>query len=338
MPAEVENMVSGGNVNAWHDVQGIYTVPEEVMTFAQAAQYVPELAMEVRRCPLWAQFDDLGEEGGKLSEHVALVRSDNRIVGVVSPGYQIYQGREMGSFLDDLLQDGSAKIHTAGTLRQGKQVWIQCLAPETVRIAGIPEEEHQRYVSFLNSFDGSTKVKAVAGLTRIVCWNTFNAAMSEAVNSYEFKHTATLASKIAEARAALRIGQTYWEAVVNVAEVAIRTTFSDRQFMQTLDELIPLPSMQVGYDPEEHKRREGNAEREREILKTIWTDSDSLQHCRRTAWAAMNTWSEFTDHHIRSRNTKGEGSAAENRMRRIYLETSLKDRATTMVRDLAGIN
>jgi phage/plasmid-like protein (TIGR03299 family) len=163
----------------------------------------------------------------------------------------------------------------------------------------------------------------------VVCENTYNAAISGAANAYWFKHTSDVLARVNEARQALRIGREYWAELQRVANVAILRPFSDTQFASVLDSVIPVP--------DSTGRKRDNAEREPETLNDLWRNSRTIANVAHTAWAAVNVWTEFSDHHIRSRET-ARNSLAENRLKRIWLEPSVKDSAISAVYQLADVS
>jgi phage/plasmid-like protein (TIGR03299 family) len=324
MPAKFENGVFGSNVPAWHGAGTV--LPEDTFDWETVKRHVPELGYAVAGQPLYA----IAEDGHpiRVDGYVANVRSDGTILGVVGSGYVPVQGDEAFGFLSALCQSGEVIVHTAGTLDGGRKAWIQCLAANAFRIAGEASEEHRGYVSFMNSFDGSTKVGAITGATRVVCQNTYNAAIRGASGSYWFKHTSDVMTRVAEARLALKIGQQYWSELERIGNMAILRPFSDRQFAEVIDAVVPVPDA-AG-------RKRDNAERERETINQLWRDSATVRNVAHTAWAAVNVFTEFSDHHIRSRETE-RNSVAENRLKRIWLDTSLKNLAIAHVYTIADV-
>ena len=61
--------------------------------------------------------------------------SDRKILGVVSDRYKVVQNTEAFSFTDELLGRG-VRYETAGSLQEGKKVWILARLPREYIIAG----------------------------------------------------------------------------------------------------------------------------------------------------------------------------------------------------------
>jgi phage/plasmid-like protein (TIGR03299 family) len=324
MPANVENLVLGSNMPAWHGAGTV--LPDDTFDWETIVRHVPELGYIVDGRPLYA----IGEDGKPIAvdDFVCNVRSDGRVLGVVGSGYVPVQGSEAFGFMSAVLGRGDVIAHTAGTLDGGRKAWIQCLAPEPFLIAGEATEQHRAFATFINSFDGSTRVGAIYGVDRVVCENTFRGAIAGAEREYWFKHTSDVMARVAEAQTALNLGAGYWSEYRRLAELAVRTQFSDTQFEAVLNHVVPVPDA-TG-------RKRDNAERERDTINGLWRNSATIRNVAHTAYAAVNVWTEFVDHHIRSRETS-RNSLAENRLKRIWLEPSIVDSATSAIFELAEI-
>lgn len=61
--------------------------------------------------------------------------SDRRVLGVVSDRYKIVQNQEAFSFTDELLGEG-VRYETAGSLQNGRKVWLLARMPHEYIISG----------------------------------------------------------------------------------------------------------------------------------------------------------------------------------------------------------
>jgi phage/plasmid-like protein (TIGR03299 family) len=101
----------------------------------------------------------------KLPGYYATVRQDtDEELGVVGERYRIVQNHEAFAFVDQFL--GSA-IHfeTAGSLHDGRRVWVLATLPDDVEVGG---DAVRPYVLLMNSHDGSTAVVAATTPIRVV--------------------------------------------------------------------------------------------------------------------------------------------------------------------------
>jgi len=107
-------------------------------------------------------------DGQMIENYKANVRgSDNQILGVVTDRYQIVQNEEAFAFTDALLGEG-VRYETAGSLANGRRVWMLAKLPERYIISG---ERVEPYIVFSNSHDGSAAIRVAVTPVRVVCQN-----------------------------------------------------------------------------------------------------------------------------------------------------------------------
>jgi phage/plasmid-like protein (TIGR03299 family) len=326
MPAEFESGFFGGNVPAWHGLGTV--IPDDVLD-TPAALVAAGLDWTVSERPLYT-LDEATGIYAPVPGRKAIIRStDGAVLGDVGQDYRPVQNAEAFGFVNDLLKTGEAMWHTAGSLMGGARTWMLARVPKTIRVGGSSSEEMLPFLFFANSFDGSLPISVLFTAVRVVCQNTYNQALAGAKNAYRIKHTLGLAPRVDEARRALNIGFTYFDAVETLANRAIMAPFGDTQFMDVLDALMPVPVLKG--------RAQDNATAERDAVTMIWQSSPSIANIRGTAWGAMNAWTEYVDHHTTGRATH-RSTMAENRLKRILFDTSLTDSAVARISELAGIS
>jgi phage/plasmid-like protein (TIGR03299 family) len=326
MSHEFESGFFGGNVPAWHGLGTV--IPEDTLGLDDAL-VAAGLDWTVSERPIYTLDESTGIYS-PIADRKAIVRdSDGRVLGDVGQRYRPARNSEAFGFVRDLFNAGELAVHTAGSLAQGAKTWLLARVPKTIKVGGSADEAMHPFLFFANSFDGSMPISVLFTAVRVVCWNTYNQALAGARNSYRVKHTEGLAPRVDEARKALQIGFTYFDQLETMANRAIMAPFSDVQFTEVLDALMPVPVL-AG-------RAQDNAYSERSTVQHIWANSPTIANIRGTAWGAMNAWTEFADHHTNSRTTN-RSNQAENRLKRILLDTSLTDRAFARIGELAGIN
>lgn len=199
MSANVESMFYTRE-KPWH---GLGTRVEEAPTSADAL-HLAGLDWEV------AQEQIFTERGDAIAGYKVNVRdSDRKILGVVSDRYKIIQNREAFSFTDTLLGSG-VRYETAGSLQEGKRVWLLARLPREYIIAG---ERISPYLVFSNSHDGSGAVRVALTPIRVVCNNTLNLALEKASRSWSMIHTGNISDKMQEAKDTLFMAETYMDSL-----------------------------------------------------------------------------------------------------------------------------
>ena len=137
MPANLESMFYVREV-PWH---GLGVRVEETLDSAQALE-AAGLDWKVVQKPIYTA--DIVCSSGKvytsdeklIPNFKANVRdSDGSVLGVVSDRYRIVQNEEAFAFTDALLGEG-VRYETAGSLQNGRKVWMLAKLPEKYIMAG----------------------------------------------------------------------------------------------------------------------------------------------------------------------------------------------------------
>jgi len=232
----------------------------------------------------------------------ANIREDtSEVLGIVSNDYKVVPNRDAFLWLDALL-GGEIEIETAGSLGNGRRVWVLAKIPELVEIGG---DEIARYVYCANSHDGSMAVTAAATDVRIVCANTLGWALSKSENSprtYKFRHTGDMAEKLGEARKVMDITLNWNAAMKKLGDELAREAMSPDRF----DKKVVRPL--IGFtEAQEAEMRDAdrkiairNREDNRELLNALFNgtapDGDTTGNSPGTKWVAANAVAEFADH------------------------------------------
>ena len=174
MAANVETMFSVRE-KPWH---GLGTIVAEAPT-SKDALHLAGLDWNVVQSPIFAG-------GERIEGYKANVRdSDKQILGVVTDRYKVIQNTEAFAFTDKLLGAG-VRYETAGSLQNGRKVWLLATLPKEFIIAG---ERISPYLVFSNTHDGSGAVRVAITPIRVCCNNTLNLALATAQRSFSMIHT-----------------------------------------------------------------------------------------------------------------------------------------------------
>lgn len=162
--------------------------------------------------------------------------SDRKVLGVVSDRYKVVQNTDAFSFTDELLGKG-VKYETAGSLQEGKKVWLLARLPKEYVIAG---ERISSYLVFSNTHDGSGSVKVAVTPVRVVCNNTLNLALETAKRSFSMIHTGNIHDKIQEAKDTLFMAENYMDNLGIEFEQLRRQKMTDAQVKEYIELLLPM--------------------------------------------------------------------------------------------------
>ena len=211
--------------------------------------------------------------------------SDNSILGVVTDRYKVVQNEEAFAFTDNLLGEG-VRYETAGSLQNGKKIWLLAKLPDKYIIEG---EQIEPYLVFSSSHDGSGAIKAAMTPVRVVCQNTLNIALANAKRVWSTVHVGDLANKMDEAHNTLLLAEKYMSKLGTEFSNLRKIKLSDAKVMEYIEMLLPMDE-----DPTAiHKK---NIERIRENMKMRYFDAPDLKYLGKNGYRFINAVSDFATH------------------------------------------
>jgi phage/plasmid-like protein (TIGR03299 family) len=129
---------------------------------------------------------------GQQTGSFGLFRNDTgNWLGTTGSRYTALQNFEMAEMLIDACQAVGLEAAKGGVLRYGARVFMQARLPKVT----IGDSSVERYVTLLNSHDGSGKAYAGSTHMNMVCQNMFNRMIKEGGLS-SFVHSATIRDRV----------------------------------------------------------------------------------------------------------------------------------------------
>ena len=226
------------------------------------------------------------ETGDAIAGYRVNIRDrDRKVLGVVSDRYKIIQNREAFAFTDTLLGYG-VRYETAGSLKEGKRVWLLARLPREYIIA---EEQISPYLVFSNSHDGSGAVRVALTPIRVVCNNTLNLALATASRSWSMIHKGNVKDKMQEAKNTLFMAEAYMESLGEEFERLRWMKVTDSQVAEYVEKLLPL-------EKDVTETREKNTLKLREDILRRYYDAPDLRGVGNNAYRFINAVSDFATH------------------------------------------
>tara|TARA_Y100000004_G_scaffold37410_1_gene40127 strand:- start:916 stop:1884 length:969 start_codon:yes stop_codon:yes gene_type:complete len=298
MPANVENMYSAVET-PWHRIG---TVTDSAVNSREAIR-LAGLNWTVSTRPIVTFTNDNETEGHLIDipDTFATVRdSDNSVLGVVGDRYKVVQNKECFDFLDTVVDDSEATYETAGSLNNGKIVWMMLnLGKEIV----VDEDKTVPYLLMVNSHDGSTSIRGLPTPIRVVCQNTLRLALSsKAYKGFSFRHTQNVDGRIAQARTLLNLSYDYIDGFQEEMEKLLDTTVTDDKFYDILENLMPLPMAK-----ENNASQVSRVNQQRATIEKLWYEPE-FETQQGTAWSLVNAVSNYEQwqSHLRGDTTRDE--------------------------------
>ena len=310
MAANVETMFSVRE-KPWH---GLGTVVADAPT-SQEALRIAGLDWTVRQRVLYTNV-------GKVNGHKANIRdTDGQCLGVVTDRYKVVQNTEAFAFTDSLLGEG-VRYETAGSLQNGRKVWLLAKLPSEFMVAG---ERISSYLVFSNTHDGSGAVRVAITPIRVFCNNTLNLALQTAPRSFSMVHTGNIKGKIGEARQTLFRADQYMEKLGTEFERLRRQEITERQARDYMETLLPI-------EKDASPVTVRNIKKLRKDMEARYFDAPDLKELGNNAYRFINAVSDFATHADPIRRTK---NYRENLFLKTYEGNPMIDRAYQMMRNAA---
>jgi phage/plasmid-like protein (TIGR03299 family) len=265
-----------------------------------------------------------------IADRKALVRGDTgEYLAVVARRYAVVQFGDVARTLVEAAGDVKAVFTTAGTLGPvGIRGWLLGELPNPITVRGDPSPI-RKYVLGTTGHDGVTAVVIKNVATRVVCANTLGSALGEKTRArWQIRHTRSAPERLRDAAQGFRELVRGYEQFGNLANVLAMTAFTDAQLARTVEQVLPVPP-----DDREHRRLEGGRAKVIELFEA----GRGMHGIRGTAWAGLQAFVEFADHHRMIRGGSADPAAA--RLESIWLggAAELKRRALAAIADEARI-
>ena len=308
MAANVETMFYTRE-KPWH---GLGTMVAEAPNSKDALR-LAGLNWKVLQEPVYTDNKEL------IQGYKANVRdTDRKVLGVVTDRYKVIQNEEAFAFTDTLLGEG-VRYETAGSLQEGRRVWMLARLPREFIIGG---ERISPYMVFSNTHDGSGAVKTALTPIRVVCNNTLNLALRTAKRSWSMIHTGDISGKIEEAKNTLLLADEYMTALGQEFENLRKIKLSEKQVLDYIKILLPM-------DENYSLLQKRGVEKLRADMKMRYFDAPDLKDVGNNGYRFVNAVSDFATHSTPRRKT---ANYKENIFARTADGNPMIDRAYQLVK------
>lgn len=279
MAHEVEQMMYVGDV-PWHKLGTRFEEPPSLEDAIVAAG----LNWKVTTEPV---FTGAGEELAALATR----RGDNnQILGVVGPKYTPLQNIEAFDFFRPFIDAGDASIETAGSLREGKRVFVLAkLKLDPMEI--VKNDAVEKYVLLSNSHDGTLAIRVGFTPVRVVCANTMALAInSKASKLLRVRHTKNVVANLEQIQEVMNLANQEFEATADQFKLLASRDINS-QDLEKYVKLVFNPTKKIVETGLENVKNQ-------RILNSVIPlfengRGNDLPGVKGTYWAAYNAISEY---------------------------------------------
>jgi phage/plasmid-like protein (TIGR03299 family) len=230
---------------------------------------------------------------GKASETFGIYRGDtNDWLGSVGNKYTPMQNHTLAETIVMASQGIQCKTHRGGSLDGGSKVYIQCELPdEYIGNSGV-----KRWISALNSHDGSSSIGFGSTSQVVVCQNTFHKALKEVAR---FRHTASAEERVRLASEDLNKAL--------LSDNILMTEFKRMADLKIGEEVIERVIRRIfTLDAKQTQSSEVSTLKKNQV--TAFADSlqTEINTHGQTLWALFNGVTRYTNHHASPKDAEAK--------------------------------
>jgi phage/plasmid-like protein (TIGR03299 family) len=221
---------------------------------------------------------------GHQTGSYGIFRSDNGgWLGTVRDRYEVQQNAALVQMLVEATDSLELEIVKGGVLKGGSKVFYQIGLPDMF----IGKSNVRRYLSALNSHDGSTSIGLGSTNTVVICENTFSRAMTD-LN--KVRHTQSSTNRLKQ-----------------IIESITQAIFSDNKMMETFKRMADMPMRDeiverlvnklFKVDAKEDDAAAASSRKKNQILTFANNLNTEIALEGKTIWGLFNAVTRYTNHH-----------------------------------------
>lgn len=174
--------------------------------------------------------------GKPMKGYKALCRTDTGAqLSIVKDTYSTIDNSVFG-FFDAVCKKQNAEYVAGGSLDGGRRVFLSARVGRMEIQRG---DEVDCNLILLNSFDGSSSLRALICPWRLVCSNQLSRAAKESVANISIRHTSGINDRVLEAFKLFNMSMTSFGLFVNKSKLLAHKNINSQQVKQFLDEMVP---------------------------------------------------------------------------------------------------
>lgn len=294
----VETMAYAGET-PWHGL-GVQVIDD--LTPAQMLEKAG-LDWTVDKYPTFCEID-----GQKIAtSDQALVRSsDKKVLSIVSDDWHPVQNHEAFEFFNDFVMAGDMKMHTAGSLRGGNNVWALAKVNESFEILG--GDKVDSYLLFSNPHEYGKSIDIRFTPIRVVCNNTLTLSLSSSSDlMVRLNHRRSFDPELV--KRTLGVAHNKMNSYKEAAEFLSSKRYTVDNLNDYLKEIFPALS----------KENKDVMSRPAEQVLAVMETQPGAQYGEGSWWSAFNAVTYATDH-LLGHSTESRLQSAwygQNRQRKV---------------------
>lgn len=224
---------------------------------------------------------------------VTIRESDERLLGVVKPGYTVLQNKEAFDWIRPFVENNQVKLEVAGSLRHGRRIFILArLMIDPIDVA--KGDAVTCYLLLANGHDGTMAAWVALTPIRVVCANTLAAALdSDGSKLMRVVHGRQVVENLALVRDTIDLARRDFVASAELyAELAKRQIGTKELRSYVKKVFYPMADTRKRADTKSFELNAADAMFDRVLPLFEHGRGNDIQSIRHSWWAAYNAINE----------------------------------------------
>lgn len=309
MSHKVENMAYVGQV-PWHGLGFSVKSGMSAMQMRHAAKQDYTVSKRVLAFDIKGKWHPFSKD----EKQYGLVRdSDNKLLSLIGSVYKPVQTEQIFEFFHDFVKQAKMEIETAGSLSDGKIVWVLARVKQADFGLGAGKKDEMRnYLLLCSPFERGKALIMQWTSVRVVCWNTLCMALGHNLkgkgSAFRMPHTKDFAVEKETAKQVLGLMMDQSAQFKEAAEFLSKKKITEKETEQYfLDVLQPS-------ERKERKKVPIAVPKYREALEKA--PGSQLLTSKGTWWGAVNAVTFVVDH--------GQGKQRDSALKNAWLGNQAK--------------
>lgn len=280
MSHEVETMAYAGQV-PWH---GLGVEVRNDLT--------PVQMMEKAGCDWTVEQQPLVTATGlEIEDKVALVRtSDNTVLDVTGKDWKPVQNEDAFNFFAEYVAAGDMEMHTAGSLKNGRNVWALAKVNESFSING--DDQVDSYLLFSNPHEYGKAIDIRFTPIRVVCHNTLTFSLQSASKNFvKLNHRSEFDADMVKQQ--MGLASEKFAQYKEMAEFLSSRRYTAESLIQFYNEVFPFTHKSA----EEVTKAEDLSKNAKAAMDVLYTQPGA-NYAEGSWWQALNSVTYLTDHKL----------------------------------------
>jgi phage/plasmid-like protein (TIGR03299 family) len=226
--------------------------------------------------------NQLFDSDGHETQSYGIFRNDTKDwLGTVGDRYTPLQNFEITEIILKAVEGIGINLTRGGLLNNGSKIYLQAELPTEY----IGKSDVKRWITALNSHDGSTSVGFGSSNTTVVCQNTFYRAYGEL---QKFRHTTSMKDRIEIAQKDLRLTMEYDQKLMKSFKVMADTKITDNAIERVIRKIFDVTP--------DTKKADISTRKHNQIKDFANSLTKSVQEQGDTIWALFNGITRYTNY------------------------------------------